>query len=301
MMRDFLRTASVLLVLLALVGCAPQAARREPGTRPTTTQRPENTVRAEFTRLEQRFGARLGVHALDTGSGEIVTHRADERWAFCSTMKTFTAAAVLRRNTVEDLDRRITYTRADLVPYSPVTERHVDSGMTLREVLRAALRVSDNTAQNLLLRELGGPEGLQRELRELGDTTSHVDRYEPELNEAEPGDVRDTSTPRALAANLREVVLGDALAPEKRKILRGAMRNPPLTEELVQAGMPEGWEIEDKSGAGKYATRNDIAVLYPPERDPIVLVVMTSKSDEDAEYDDALVAEAARTTLDMLE
>ncbi|WP_026454349.1 class A beta-lactamase [Saccharomonospora iraqiensis] len=301
----FLTRSVPALLLVTLVGCAPQqAAHPTPGPResPTTPvgERVDSPARPDFAELERRYSARLGVYALDTGSGTEITHRADERWAFCSTIKPFTAMAVLQRTTLDGLDEPITYSREDLISHSPVTEQHVDTGMTLRAVLEAAVRNSDNTAQNLLLDEVGGPAGLQRALRELGDTVSHADRYEPELNETAPGDIRDTSTPRALATNLRKLVLGDVLAPGKRTILREAMRNPPLTADLIQAGVPDDWQVEDKSGAGGYATRNDIAVLYPPERAPIVLVVLSDRARPDAEYDDTLLAEAARVTVAAL-
>lgn len=301
----FLTRAVPALLLVTLVGCAPQEAAQPtvgPRESPTTPvgERADSPARPDFAELERRYSARLGVHALDTGSGAEITHRADERWAFCSTMKPFTAMAVLQRTTLDGLDERITYSREDLVSYSPVTGQHVDTGMTLRAVLEAAVRKSDNTAQNLLLDELGGPAGLQQALRELGDTVSHADRYEPGLNETAPGDIRDTSTPRTLATNLRELMLGDVLPPGKRTILREAMRNPPLTADLIQAGVPDDWQVEDKSGAGGYATRNDIAVLYPPERAPIVLVVLSDRARPDAEYDDTLLAEAARVTVEAL-
>lgn len=276
------------LLVAVVLGCVPAEAVGGQRTAP------------DFASLERRFDARLGVDAIDTGSGAEITHRADQRWAYCSTMKVFAAAEVLRRNPSEGLNRRITYGHADLVTNSPVTEQHVDDGMTLRELLRAAVRESDNTAQNLLLRELGGPAGLRRALRAFGDDTSHADRYEPELTETAPGDIRDTSTPRALATDLRRVVLGDVLPGQHRAMLRSDMRDSPLTAKLIQAGMPRDWGIEDKSGAGDYATRNDIAVLYPPHRAPIVLVLLTDRARKTAQYDDALIADAARVTIDAL-
>ncbi|TDD92767.1 class A beta-lactamase [Saccharopolyspora karakumensis] len=292
-MRYVVRVCSALLMLFVLAGCG-QAAPVQAPTQLAADKSPN------FAGLEHRFHARLGVYAVDTGTGETIAQRADERWAYASTHKVFSAYAVLRRNTVEGLQRRIHYTREDLQPYSPVTEQHVDTGMTLREVVVAAVRDSDNTAGNLLFRELGGPAGLQQELRDLGDTTTHVDRIETELGETAPGDIRDTTTPRAFAADLRKVALGDALPADKREILLSAMRNSPITTKLVQAGVPADWQVEDKSGSADFGTRNDIAVVRPPGRAPIVIAVMSDRADRDASYDDALVAEATRLAVGAL-
>lgn len=297
--RHFRRTAVALLALFALVGCGGVEAPAQSAAAQNAA-RPAPSADADFARLEQRFGARLGVYALDTGTGEEIAHHAEDRFAYASTHKAFSSGAVLQRNEVGELNRRITYSEADLLPNSPVTEKHVDTGLPLREVIGAAIRYSDNTAANLLLRELGGPAGLQRAMRAIGDTTIHVDRTEPDLNRTSPGDVRDTSTPRAMAETLRKFTLGDVLPPEKRDILDEMLRTAQLTDDLIRAGVPADWEVGDKSGAADYATRNDIAVIRPPGRAPIMLAVMSDKPQKDAGYDNALIAEAARVVADEL-
>ncbi|BCB74515.1 hypothetical protein Pflav_009250 [Phytohabitans flavus] len=149
----------------------------------------------EFRRLEERFDARLGVYAIDTGTGRTVGYRAEERFAYASTYKALAAAEVLDETTDAELDRVVRYSADDLVTYSPITEQHVAEGMTLRALADAAVRHSDNTAGNLLLRHLGGPQRFEKELRKIGDKVTDAARYETELNEATPGDTRDTSTP----------------------------------------------------------------------------------------------------------
>ncbi|NYH80579.1 beta-lactamase class A [Actinopolyspora biskrensis] len=296
LIRRFQRVGIALLALFALVGCA--------GVEPSAPKAAARTSSAElkdrFDGLEQRFDARLGVYAVDTATGEEVTHRADERFAYASTYKALSAGVVLRRNTIGGLNRRIHYSASDLVTYSPVTKKHVDTGMTLREVMDAAIRYSDNTAANLLFREIGGPAALQAALRGIGDTTVHVDRTEPELNRTSPGDLRDTSTPRAMAGSLRKFTTGDVLSPDKRAILNEMLRTAQLTEDLIRAGVPSDWEVGDKSGAADYGTRDDIAVIRPPGRAPIVLAIMSDRQDEDADYDNALIAQAARQVVDVL-
>ncbi|MFB9684315.1 class A beta-lactamase [Amycolatopsis plumensis] len=292
------RAVIAVLVSVPLTACAAPA----PAPAPPTTSAAATTPapQPDFAALERSFDARLGVYAVDTGSGREIAHRADERFGYASTHKAFSAAAVLQRTSLEGLAKNLTYTRADLQPNSPVTEQHVATGLPLRDAIDAALRYSDNTAANLLFRELGGPAGLAAALRGIGDTTTHVDRIEPGLNDLAPGDVRDTSTPRAMAGSLRAFALGSALPPEKQAVLTDMMRANTTGAALIRAGAPAGWAVADKTGTGSYATRNDIAVVWPPGRAPIVLAVMSSRQAENADHDDRLIAQAAKLVLDAL-
>ncbi|CAL9521539.1 Beta-lactamase [Streptomyces sp. enrichment culture] len=250
--------------------------------------------------LEREYGARVGVYAVATDTGATVVHRADERFAFCSTFKTLAAAAVLDRGPLGRLDERITYTRDDLAAHSPVAEKHVATGMTVRQLCDAAVRYSDNTAANLLLRDIGGPRGLTAYLRGLGDPVSRLDHYEPELNENPPGDPRDTTTPRAVAADHRALVLGDALPATERDLLKDWMVRNTTGDRRVRAGVPRDWTVGDKTGTAGWGRANDVAVLWPPRAAPLVLAVLTDRPDREAAPSDPLVAEATRRTLTAL-
>jgi beta-lactamase class A len=293
-------------VLAPLVGCSglddtdDVAAPPPEPTESAATTGPSDAAESELARLEEQFDARLGVYALDTGTGELVEYREDERFAYCSTFKVLAFGAVLQRTPVEDLDRVVTYTEDDLVNYTPITEKHVDTGMPLIDIGAAALSYSDNTAANLLLEELGGPQALDEALEEIGDDVINVVRTEPGLSEAVPGDDRDTSTPRAMATSLEAFTLGDALPEDKREIITDMMIGNTTGDDVIRAGVPADWEVGDKTGTGGYGTRNDIAILWPPEGDPIVLAVMSSRDDEGAESDDALIAEAAEVVVETL-
>ncbi|MFE2056984.1 class A beta-lactamase [Streptomyces sp. NPDC059446] len=292
------------LAALPLTGCSTAApAAAPPAPSGAASSRPQGTppgIRRAFADLERTFDARLGVYAVDTGSGGFVAHRADERFAYASTCKALLAGAHLDRYTLRQLGRRVRYGTGDLVPNSPVTEQHVDDGLTLRDLCDAAIRYSDNTAANLLFRDLGGPRGLQDALAALGDRTTQCDRYETELSEAAPGDPRDTSTPRALAADLRAYALGDVLGREKRAVLTDWLDRNTTGDALIRAGTPAGWTVGDKTGLGGYGTRNDIAVVRPPTSAPIVIAVLTRRDTQEAEPQDALVAQAARLTFAAL-
>jgi beta-lactamase class A len=298
--RAFLGAAA----LLPLAGCArePTPPSAPSSTPVATTPTPSSVPTDHLVELERRFDARLGVYALATGTGATLAHRADERFAFCSTFKGLAAAAVLHRNPLSHLDTVVMYSEDDLMASSAITRQHVATGMTIRQVCDAAVRHSDGTAGNLLLRELGGPAGLTDYARALGDTVTRSDRFEPDLTTAVPGDLRDTTSPRAIGADYQRIVLGDALEPDKRAFLRDLLeRNATKAgAHRVRAGVPQGWTVADKTGTGDYGTVNDIAVVWPPDAPPLVISIMSSKATAEAEYDQALLAEAAAYAVESL-
>ncbi|MBB5921827.1 beta-lactamase class A [Actinoalloteichus hoggarensis] len=279
---------------LAITGCAPasQPAQSEAAAAVAAQEALES--------LEAEFDARLGVYAIDTGTGEEVEYRADERFAFASTYKVLAAAAVLEQNTLAELDELVAYDESDLVTYSPVTEGSVGTGMTLRQLAEAAVQYSDNTAGNLLFDELGGPAGFAAALARVGDQVTVAEREEPDLNDYVPGDDSDTSTPEALATTLSSYALGDTLSPDKRELVTQWLIGNTTGDDLIRAGVPADWVVGDKTGAAAYGTRNDIAVVWRPDGDPIVIAILSDKADPEAQYDDSLIAEATSVTIDAL-
>ncbi|PGU28896.1 class A beta-lactamase [Bacillus cereus] len=255
----------------------------------------------EFSQLEKKFDARLGVYAIDTGTNRTIAYRPNERFAYASTYKALAAGVLLQQNSIDKLNEVITYTKEDLVEYSPITEKHVDTGMKLGEIAEAAVRSSDNTAGNILFNKIGGPKGYEKALRQqMGDRVTMADRFEPELNEATPGDIRDTSTAKAIATNLKAFTVGNALPAHKRNIFTEWMKGNATGDKLIRAGVPNDWIVGDKSGAGSYGTRNDIAIVWPPNRAPIIIAILSSKDEKEATYDNQLIAEAAEVVINAL-
>ena len=252
--------------------------------------------------LQAELNGCIGLFALDTTNGRQLSHRASERFPLCSTFKTLAAAGVLAQSAQADglLARRIRYTRGDLVAYSPVSEKHVDDGMTLAELCAAALQYSDNTAGNLLIRQLGGPSAVTAYARSIGDLDFRLDRLETELNSALPGDPRDTTTPQAMAFTLQRLLLGDALPPKQREQLKEWLRGNTTGGARIKAALPAGWSIADKTGSGDYGTANDVAVLWPPKRAPVVVAIYTTQRARDAGVRDDIVASTARLVVDWL-
>lgn len=295
------RTLLAAAAAASLAGCAKtRTAPPRPSLSVSPSASPSEVRHDGLIALETRFGARLGVYALATGSGATVAHRADERFAFCSTFKALAAAAVLDRNPLSHLDTVVTYTAADLMKSSAVTKQHVSTGMTIRQLCDAAVRYSDGTAGNLLLRDLGGPAELTAFARGIGDPVTRMDRVEPGITTAIPGDERDTSSPRAFGGNFHKLVLGDALAAEQRAILRDLLERNTTGARRIRAGLPQGWRVADKTGTGDYGTVNDIAVVWPATAPPLVIAIMSSKPAADAAYDEALLAEATRYVVTTL-
>jgi len=249
----------------------------------------------DLAALERRSGARLGVAAWRRGGVGALAWRGDERFPFCSTAKVMVAATVLARaaHVPDLLDTRVRYAKADLVAWSPVTERRVGTGMTVAELCAAALQVSDNSACNLLLDRIGGPAAVTAFARRIGDTAFRMDRRETELNTAVPGDPRDTTTPRAMAASLEALLLDAALAPDARALLLDWMLGSQTGAERIRAGFPPAWRVAGKTGTGSYGTANDVGIVLPPQGEPAIVVIYTTRTTPDAGADSKVVAQAA--------
>ncbi|HEU5313598.1 MAG TPA: class A beta-lactamase, partial [Candidatus Udaeobacter sp.] len=214
--------------------------------------------------------------ALDTGNSKRIDYRPEQRFPMCSTFKFLAAAAVLKRvdEKQEKLERFVPYDAKDILEYAPVTKEHLkEGGMTLRALCAAAIEQSDNTAGNLLLDAIGGPAGLTNFVRSLGDRVTRLDRIEPELNSAIPDDERDTTTPEAICSDMQTLLLGDALSQASRLQLEDWLQRNETGGPMIRARVPKTWIVGDKTGRGSNGAMNDIAILRPPDRAPILLAI----------------------------
>ena len=257
----------------------------------------ENDAATRIAAVEARIGGRIGVAALDTGNTKHVEHRADERFPMCSTFKFLAAAAVMKRvdEKKEKLERFVPYGAKEILEYAPVTKEHLkDGGMTLGALCAAAIEQSDNTAGNLLLDAIGGPSGLTNFVRSLGDRVTRLDRIEPELNSAIPGDERDTTTPAAICSDIQRLLLGDALSEASRRQLEDWLQRNETGGPMIRAGVPKNWILGDKTGRGSNGATNDIAIMRPPDRAPILLAIYSVGSTATPTDRAAAVAEVAK-------
>lgn len=253
-------------------------------------------IETQLAALEKDLDGRLGIYALNTANGAQLGYRANERFPLCSTFKVLAASAILKKSEQVPglLQYRVKYQKSDLVNYSPLTEKHVSDGMTVAELCAAALQYSDNTAANLLMKMLGGPQAVTAFARSIGNMEFRLDRWETELNTAIPGDLRDTATPRSMGHSLRHLALGNALAPVQRQQLCEWLYGNTTGATRIKAGIPTNWKIGDKTGSGEYGTGNDIAVLWPPRRRPIVVTIYATQHKQDAKARNDIIASTAQ-------
>jgi beta-lactamase class A len=253
---------------------------------------------SDFAAIEAWSGGQLGVAALDLADNSLVTHRGAQLFPMCSTFKVLASALVLRRADIgEDrLDRLITYGVSDLVPFSPFTERHAGgTGLTLEQLCEATITLSDNTAANLILRSFGGPAGLTAFLRSIGDTVTRLDRMEPELNNVQPGDTRDTTSPSAMAATLASVLFGNVLSNSGQGRLQNWMISTRTGDRRLRAGLAgQHWVVGDKTGTSRMGHTNDVAFAVRPGRPPLVITAFLADSPLDLEGKEEVLAEVGR-------
>jgi len=293
-MLEHLKRRRVLLAALLnvplLVACA---TRRQA----TATDNAETSVTRQLALLEQTSGVRLGVAALDTGNGRRFGYREDERFPMCSTFKMLAGAAVLARSAAERglLQRRMLIHKEDLLAgYVPITSKHVGSEMTVEQLCVAAISYSDNAAGNLLLEVLGGPAALTAYVRTLGDPATRLDRTEPELDTAIPGDPRDTTTPVAMLGTMRQFLLTDALPSEARSLLQTWLINNTTGNQRIRAGVPANWRVGDKTGSGRNGAIGDVAIIWPPDRAPILLTIYAGPTTDGRDSPSTLIASATK-------
>lgn len=265
---------------------------------PVLAQTPFNPVE-----LERQIGGRLGVFAQTTTGRMLLSHRASERFPMASTFKASLAAAVLQRvdRGEEQLERRVPFRIVDLVSHSPALQAAMPTGfLTVAELCAAIVQVSDNGAANLLLATIGGPAGLTRFWRSLGDRVTRLDRTEPELNEATPGDPRDTTSPAAMTASFRAFQFGPSLSPRSKAQMRTWLQGTTTGLQRIRGGLPAGWPAGDKTGTGSRGTVNDVAVIWPPGRSPVIVSVYTHEGTGTTEQKSAVHAAVGRRVAELV-
>jgi beta-lactamase class A len=263
----------------------------------------ENDAADRIAAIEARIGGRIGVAALNTGNSKRLDYRADERFPMCSTFKFLAAAAVLKRvdEKQEKLERFVQYDAKEILEYAPVTKEHVkEGGMTLGALCEAAIEQSDNTAGNLLLDAVGAPTGLTNFARALGDQVTRLDRKEPPLNSAIPGDERDTTTPASMLADMMRLLTSDVLLPSSQRQLEDWLRGNQTGAAMIRAGIPTSWIIGDKTGRGANGATNDVAIMRPPDRGPILLAIYSVGSTATPNDRAAAIAEVAKIATESL-
>lgn len=266
---------------------------------PSTPAPQLTAVQLKLAELEKSAHGRLGIAAFDTRTHAVILYHANERFPVTSTHKIIAVADILKQSQKQPslLTEKVYFKKADLTTYSPATEGHVNKGMTYAQLCAAAITLSDNTALNLILKKLGGPANLTAFARSIGDTAFRLDRYEPDLNTAIPGDLRDTTTPKAMANTIQRLVFGSALSQGQRQQLQTWLEKNTTGNLRIRAGVPVGWIVGDKTGTGDYGSTNDIGFILPPKCAPIILTVYFTQTVQNAPPKDEVIAKATRILL----
>jgi beta-lactamase class A len=267
------------------------------------SQAAEEDADKQLAELEKKTGGRLGVSVLDTETNISLGYREAERFAICSTYKALAAGFVLARvdKGVEKLDRRVTFAKDALVAYSPVTEKHAGGdGMTIAEICEAAVTLSDNTAGNLMLDSFGGPAALTDWLRSTGDTETRLDRRETDLNEAKKDDPRDTTTPDSMLDSIGLLTLGNTLSDSSRDQMVAWLVAGKTGDARLRAGLPKEWKVGDKTGTGNNGAAGDIAVIWPPDRGPILVTAYVAEATASTDDVNAVFAAVGKIVADMV-
>ena len=288
--RHFLRLSGGALGALALAGGAGAAFAKN------AISQKKKLSRERFADIERESGGRLGVAVYDTHTDERFGYRDGERYPMCSTFKFLLATAVLQTvdRGEEQLDRVIPIAKSDLIFHSPLAETRVGQGATVAELCEATMIFSDNAAANLLLPIIGGTEGMTRFARSIGDTVTRLDRIEPHLGEAKPGDVRDTTSPRAMVDNLERILLGNVVETASRERVTSWLKDNRTGDARLRAGLPKGWGVGDKTGSGANGTTNDIAIVWPPGRKPVLIAAYLTQSKFEDDGRNGVLREVAR-------
>ena len=270
------------------------------GRAPALAQDDDAAARERFAAaldaIETKSGGRLGVALVEVGGTRRWSSRGEERFPICSTFKTLLAAAVLARvdRGEETLDRQVPVAEADIIVHSPFAKTRVGQGASVRDLCEATMTLSDNAAANLLLPSIGGPKGLTRFLRSIGDPVTRLDRSEPALNAATPGDPRDVTSPETMASTVEKLVFGEVLTPSSRGALTRWLIDGKTGDARLRAGLPKTWSVGDKTGSGENGTTNDVAVVWPANGAPLVLACYLTGSTLDGPGRDAVHADVAR-------
>ncbi|TDX31926.1 class A beta-lactamase [Rhodovulum visakhapatnamense] len=285
-----------------LAGLALGLALSSPALARTAEDDAAQALADTISRLESALPARIGVAIRDSGSDWGWGHRDSERFLMASTFKSVLCAAVLDRadRGLLSLGDAVAIPPEAILDYAPVAETHVGGTMTLGDLCLATLDMSDNTAANLLIARLGGPQEVTAFLRRIGDPVTRLDRTEPDLNLLDPADPRDTTSPAAMAATWQRLLLGDVLSPASRARLADWMSHGSVTASLIRASAPPGWTVSDKSGGGREYTRNLVAMIRAPGRAPVVVAIYLSDCPADWATRNAAVAEIGAAVIALL-
>ncbi|KAB0479732.1 class A beta-lactamase [Vibrio chagasii] len=266
----------------------------------STSSLSQSLTPESIEQIESRVSARIGVAVYDSATKQTWSYKGDERFPMMSTFKTLACANLLydAENKGLDLDSKVSIKSEDLIVWSPVTKELVDKGISLRDACSATMTMSDNTAANIVLGGIDGPNGLTEFLRSIGDSNTRLEHLEPELNHARPDDARDTTTPKSIVMTLNELMYGDTLSQASKSTLKGWMMGNKVSDGMFRSILPSGWNIADRSGAGAYGSRAITAIVWSEHRDPLIISVALTETEFTLQERDKVINEVGQLIFD---
>lgn len=257
-----------------------------------------------FEQFETSTHGKIGIYVINTANGERIEYRANERFPMGCTSKIVGVGAVLAksRDDITLLSKQIKYTKKDLVSWSPITEKHVNTGMSVSELCEAAIRYSDNAAMNLLVKKIGGLGQINAFAHTLHNATFRQDHGWPE--EAYSGGSRnlnDSATPKDMVNTLKQLTFTKVLPQPQQEQLLSWLKNNTTGNARIRAGVPKNWVVGDKTGTGAiYGTTNDLGIIWPPKCAPIFIGIYYTSDDRTAVVRNDVIASATTLTISQL-
>lgn len=263
-----------------------------------TQKADSSSIQNKLAKLETSSGGQIGIYAINTANDTSLQYRANERFPMGCTSKVIGVAAILNKSMSDSslLSQKVRYTKNDLANWNPITEKHLNSGMTVAELCAAAISYSDNTAMNLLVEKLGGLEQINVFARSINNRSFRQDNGWPgEALSGGKGNLKDSSTPKAMAKSLQTLAFTDALAKPQQKLLLSWLKANTTGNSRIRAGLPKGWIVADKTGTGSdYGTTNDIAIIWPPKCAPIIMAIYYTSDNKKAPKREDILASVTR-------
>lgn len=238
---------------------------------------PATSIQKRLSELEASSKGRIGVYAINMGNNIKLGYRANKHFPTGCTSKVIGVATILSKSMNDSalLSQKINYSKKDLTNWSPITEKYLSSGMTVEQLCSASISYSDNTAMNLLVKQMGGLEQMNLFARSIGNNSFRQDNDWPkEAYSGGKNNLRDTSTPKDMAKNLQKLAFTKVLDKPQREMLISWLKANTTGKHRIKAGIPKGWIVADKTGTGgAYGTTNDIGIIFPPRCPPIIMAI----------------------------
>ncbi len=252
--------------------------------------------------LESNAEERVGVFAVNTANDYVIEYRANEVFPTGCTSQVIGVSAVLKKSMSDPslLLTNIKFSEEELEEWSPLTRKYVTTGMQIQDLCAASISFSDNTSMNLLLKIIGGVQGMNDFAQSIGDLSFRQDNDWPaEAFSGGVNNLKDSSTPKSMVESLRKLTIGEVLDKSQRDLLITWLIGTQTGAYRIRSAIPNAWVVGNKTGTGAaYGSTNDLAIVWPPNHAPILLGIYYTNNNEHAKKREDIVADATRILIE---